>query len=166
MPRNAHDGAVAGGWRRQHGFSLVEVLVATLLVGGGLVGLAQLAAYAMEANRRAKATTIAAVLALEKMEHLRTRGAGVEPSPAEALQRNVDDYCDFFDGVGRLLGGGTSPPPGSVYVRRWAVAPLGSDPGRTSVLQVRVVASAPESEARRRLPDAARVVTLMTRKER
>ena len=50
---------------------------------------------------------------------------GLTPSPAGALEGNIDGYVDYVDAQGCGLGGGAVPPPGSVYVRRWSIAAVG-----------------------------------------
>ena len=57
---------------------------------------------------------------------------GLTPSPAGALEGNIDGYVDYVDAQGCGLGGGVVPPPGSVYVRRWSIAP--SDAGPDTLL--------------------------------
>ena len=84
------------------GYSLVEVLVAMSLVAVGVAGLAQLVALTAYANLQAAHTTIAAVLAQQKMEELLPAAAGeLAPSPADALGRNVEGYADFLDRAGQ-----------------------------------------------------------------
>lgn len=178
------------------GFSLVEVLVATTIVVVALVALAQLVAISTSANTNARATTYAAVLAQQKIEQLRgltwgfdslgqpltdtttdvtvvperaSGGKGLSPSPSGSLTRNVDGYCEFVDADGRSLGGGSSPPPETAYIRRWSVEPLPADPTNTVVLQVRVTrlrnrGSVDSAGKILRLPDEARIVTVKTRK--
>ena len=68
-----------------------------------------------------------------------TGGVGLRRSPADALDRNVDGYCDFLDANGVSLGSGSSPPLNTSYIRRWSVAPLAADPANGLVVQVRVV---------------------------
>src|SRR5882762_10349392 len=138
--------------RREGGFSLLEVLVATTLMAVGLTALAQLFGVSTRANHSAKATTYASVLAQQKMEQLRgltwgfdtlglpltdtttdvsvtperaAAGRGLSPSPAGAatLGVNTDGYCDFLDGSGRWLAGGATAPAGAIFVRRWSVEP-------------------------------------------
>src|SRR5947207_1671073 len=133
------------------GFSLLEVLVATTLLAAALAAVAQLFAVATKSNFSAKATTFASLLAQQKMEQLRgltygfdvlglpltdtttditvapesvTGGKGLSPSPAGTLGQNMSGYCDFLDRNGNSLGGGTTPPAGTAYIRRWSVEPL------------------------------------------
>ncbi len=150
--------------RQARGFSLLEVLVAMSIVAVGVAALAQLSIVAIRATDSAKTTTVAAVLAQQKMEQLRgltwgidalgmavsdtttdvvsggssADGFGLSASPADALRRNTPGYCDFVDGSGHSLGGGPAPPSGAVYVRRWSVTPLPANPDHTLVLQVLV----------------------------
>jgi hypothetical protein len=69
----------------------------------------------------------------------RGRGVGLTPSPGDALERNIDGYCDFLDRSGRSIGSGSNPPAGTAYVRRWLVEPLAANPLDGLVIQVRVL---------------------------
>ncbi|MBI1872555.1 MAG: prepilin-type N-terminal cleavage/methylation domain-containing protein [Acidobacteria bacterium] len=147
------------------GFSLAEVLVATAVLSVALVSLAQLFAIATRANTSSRSTTLAAVLAEQKMEHLRsltwgfdtiglpfsdfstdvsvvpetpTGGTGLSPSPAGTLSQNTAGFVDYLDPFGRWVGTGTLPPPGTAYIRRWSVEPLPTNPNNTLILQVLV----------------------------
>jgi prepilin-type N-terminal cleavage/methylation domain-containing protein len=148
----------------EHGFSLLEVLVATTVITVAVAALAQLFALATHAVAGARATTYAAVLAQQKMEQLRGLtwgfdalglpvtdtttdvsavpetggGRGLSLSPAHSLGTNSEGYCDFVDAFGRPLGGGTAPPAGTAYIRRWSIEALPADPDNTIVLQVLV----------------------------
>ena len=184
-------------WTADRGFSILEVLMATTILTVGLAALAQLFAISTRANFSAKATTTAAILAQQKMEQLRgltwgfdtlglplsdytsdttvlpeapTGGKGLSPSPTDVLKSNQDGYCDFLDRYGYPLGGGTAPPAGTVYIRRWSVEPLPTNPNNTIVLQVLVTQlrdrGADTSANTRRLPDEARVTSVKTRKAR
>jgi prepilin-type N-terminal cleavage/methylation domain-containing protein len=178
------------------GFSLLEVLIATTVLTIGLMSLAQLVTTAVRANQGSRATTYAVVLAQQKMEQLRglawtidrlsqpvtdtttdvisiperpSGGTGLSPSPRGALADNTAGYCDFLDGRGESFGGGTSPPEGTVYIRRWSIEPLPANPGNSIVVQVlvtrwrhRTLAGRPGREIR--LPDEARIMSVRTRK--
>lgn len=180
------------------GFSLLEAIVSTTILIVGVGALAQLFLVSTQANRSSRVTTLASILAQEKMEQLRGLtwgfdnlglavtdtttdttvvpespfdGKGLSPSPFGSLGRNTAGYCDFLDGAGRPLGGGVTPPGGTVFVRRWSVEPLPTHPDTTIVLQVLVTTKrdrgAPDSVADthvRRLPDEARLVSIKTRK--
>ena len=178
------------------GFSLIEVLIATTILTVALTALAQLFAVATTANDSARVTTFASILAQQKMEQLRgltwgfdlvglpisdttsdltvvpeatTGGTGLSASPAGALGANTLGYCDFLAEDGTSLGGGTAPPAGAVYIRRWSVEPLPTDPNNTLILQVLVTRSRNRGAADattdvKRLPSEARIVSAKTRK--
>lgn len=182
----------------ERGFSLIETLVATTIMSVALASLAQLFLISTKANQSARMTTNASVLAQQKLEQLRgltwgfdiiglplsdttsdltvvpeqpQGGPGLTPSPDGSLRSNVDGYCDFIDGRGQSLGGGSVAPPNTVYIRRWSVEPLPTNPNNTLVLQVMVtrwrqrgVADIEETGGGRRLPDEARVISVKTRK--
>ena len=115
------------------GFSLIEVLIATLILAIALVSLAQLFAMSTRTNIGARNTTHTAVLAQQKVEELRSLtwgfdtqglpisdtttntavspetpagGTGLSPSPAGSLGANTDGYVDYVDQFGNKLGGG------------------------------------------------------------
>jgi len=166
------------------GFSLLEVLVAATILTVALTALAQLLAVSTRANSSAKTTTYAALLAQQKMEQLRSLawttditvapesaagGTGLSPSPPDALRRNTTGFVDYLDRSGTVLGTGTTPPVGTVYIRRWSVAPLPTDPANTVVLQVRVTRNRNQGMADAAtggswLPDEVRLLSVKTRK--
>jgi len=181
---------------RERGFSLLETLVATSILTVTLAGLAQLLVASMRVNAAARTTTYAALLAQQKMEQLRgltwgfdllglpvadtstnlaaasaaaPGGKGLTPSPPGSLATNTAGYCDFVDRFGRVIGGGTTPPGETVYVRRWSIEPLPASPATAMVLQVLVSraggrASPDTGASGVRVPDEARLVTVRTRK--
>lgn len=197
MPCNSHGRTKQARRSNDAGFSLVETLVATLLLAISLVSLAQLFAVSTSANFKAKTTTAASVMAQEKMEQLRSLawgfdrlglpvsdfttdttvdpparsgGTGLSASPANTLNSNITDYFDFVDSNGRALGTGSEVPEGALYVRRWSIEPLPTNPNNTLVLQVHVFRvdgrsdNLPSAGLVRRFPEEARLVTVKTRK--
>ena len=183
--------------KSESGFSLIETIVATGLLAGAVAVLGQMFAISMADNTSARTGTFAAVLAEQKMEQLRgltwgfdiiglpltdvssnialpiqsaAGGPGLSPSPSNSLRANVDGYVDYVDGFGRIIGGGTTVPDGTVYVRRWSVEPLPTNPNDTIILQVVVTRSRDrgtadsEEGSTRRLRDEARLMTVKTRK--
>lgn len=178
---------------RDRGFSLLEVLFATTIVTVGLAAVAQLFALSTRANAVARMATFATVLAEQKMEQLRgltwgfdsvglpltdtttditvlpeinTGGKGLSPSPGGSLTQNISGYCDFLERTGLSLGGGTVPPAGTVFIRRWSIEPLPANPSNTLILQVLVThrRGADDTRGVNRLPDEARIVSVKTRK--
>ena len=188
--------AAAWGWRSEAGFSLVETIVATGLLAGAVAALGQMFAISVADNTSARTGTFAAVLAEQKMEQLRgltwgfdilglplsdmstdlaqpvqapDGGRGLQPSPTDSLRRNVDGYVDYLDQFGRIIGGGSTVPDRAVYIRRWSVEPLPTNPNNTLVLQVLVTSVARDaardtSQPRRRMPGDAWLVSVKTRK--
>jgi len=93
---------------------------------------------------------------------------GLTPSPGNTLADNVDGYVDYVDGNGCGLGGGAAIPDGTIYIRRWSVEPLPTNPNNTLILQVLVTTRRDRGVADEgsvtRLPDEARLVSVKTRK--
>ncbi len=179
------------------GFTLIETLVATAIMAVVALGVAQLFVIATDANRAAKQQTSATTLAEQKMEQLRgltwgfdtsglglpisdtstnlavdppdNSGAGLNPSPPGTLDENTPGYCDFLDRNGTNLGGGSTMPRDTLYIRRWSVEPLPTNPNNTLILQVLVTTPVRESLrdhalAKRKAPGDAWLVSVKTRK--
>lgn len=95
-------------------------------------------------------------------------GSGLAPSPWGTLQQNTAGWVDYVDGNGCILGGGGAPLAGTVYVRRWSVEPLPSNPNNTLILQVLVTRNRNRGDADAgtvaRLPEEARLMSVKTRK--
>jgi hypothetical protein len=181
----------------ESGFSLIETMLATLLLATGLIGTAQMFVIATRSNMTAQRGTFTATLAQEKMEQLRSLtwgfdpvglpvsdyttnisvdppvagGGGLSASPSNALSSNVDGYVDYVDRYGRSLGGGVNVPVDAVYVRRWSIEPLPSNPNNTLILQVLAFAVGDRSGTGNgavldRVQDEGRMVSVKTRKSR
>ena len=154
---------------RARGFSLIEVLVALSLLGCAVGALSQLIVASAQATADARRLALASVLASQKMEELRAVGSDLSPESTGSLRRNVDGRCDFLDEYGRGLGGGTRPPEGTTFIRRWAIEALPSDPSSTFLLRVAVMprtwrGSSPASSADPRAFGGAEIVTIHTRR--
>ena len=183
--------------KSEAGFTLLEVCVATGLLIAAVVSLAQMFALATRTNTMARKTTYATVLAEQKVEELRgltwgfdpsglpisdtttntsvvpeqpIGGVGLTPSPPDALRQNTPGYVDYIDQFGNKLDSPAGqPPPETVYIRRWSIEPLPTNPNNTLVIQVlatrfRNRGAANDAGKVRRLPEEARVITVKTRK--
>jgi prepilin-type N-terminal cleavage/methylation domain-containing protein len=106
------------------GFSLVETLIATMILAVAATALAQLFVLSARANQIARATTMETLLAQEKIEDLRA-----EPIllPGGSLARNESGFSDAVSG----------------YTRRWSVDPLSPEQRSTFVVQVLVTSPLP-----------------------
>jgi len=148
------------------GFTLVEVLIAMVLVAIISLSLAGLFAKAVSATHAARYQTSTATLAEQKLEQLRAltwgfdssgqnlpvsdttsdislaiptnAGQGLNPSPANSLNVNTAGYVDFLDAAGSWVGTGTTPPGTATFIRRWNIQPLPTNPNNTLILQVLV----------------------------
>lgn len=180
------------------GFSLVEVVISMGLLTAVSLGVAQLFALTTRANLIAKGQTSTTAMAEQKLEQLRgltwgfdlegqglplsdtttnlavyppaPNGSGLNPSPGASLEENTPGFVDFVDGNGTWVGTGTTPPASAVYIRRWSIQPLPTNPNNTLVIQVLVTPVASESArvesafSRTRMVGDALLVTVRTRK--
>jgi prepilin-type N-terminal cleavage/methylation domain-containing protein len=85
------------------GFSLVEVIVAMLVLSVGLISIAQLFAVSTKGNTAARANTFTVMLAQQKMEQLRALTWGFD-----TIGLPVSDYSTDTTNVGTLAGCTTS----------------------------------------------------------
>ena len=132
---------------RDRGFTLVEVLVAVLLLIVIFAGVAQLFASSTMANATSRRTTLATMAAADKMEQFHAVAfddPALAASPPGTLLNDLDGYYDV---------------PIAGCVRRWAIEPLPAHP--TTALVFRVAVS---GRAGRGCPADARLVTIRTRK--
>ena len=184
----------------ESGFSLIETLVAVGIFATVALGVAQLFMVATDANRAAKFQTSATTMAEQKMEQLRglmwgfdttglglpvsdtttnlanspadATGTGLNPSPAGTLNVNTAGFVDFLGANGEYLGTGDTPPMTTVYIRRWSIEPLPTNPNNTLVFQVVVTTAIRERlrqrdanpAAKQKLPGDAWLVSMKTRK--
>jgi type II secretory pathway pseudopilin PulG len=180
------------------GFSLVEVLVAMGLLTAVSMGVAQVLALSTRANLMARGATSTTSMAEQKLEQLRSltwgfdsagqglplsdtttdltvtppthTGSGLNPSPSDALEQNTAGFVDFLDGNGTWVGTGTTAPGAAVYIRRWSIQPLPTNPNNTLVIEVLVTPVASElarvqsAFTRTRMTGDALLVTVRTRK--
>ncbi len=126
----------ATGAAPRAGFTLLEVMVALLLLTGAFLAVAQLLAVAGRAADQSRATALGTALVAQKIEQLRalswaydidgTPIDGLSLSPPGALTVDAAGFVDYFDDAGGwsaadrlprlgpcLRGGGrSSAPPG------------------------------------------------------
>ena len=93
------------------GFTLVETLIASVILTVALVGLAQLMAVSARMHEIGRTSTQASRLAQDKFEELMKLNFGTAPAiqinGANTLDANTANYFDV--------------PAGSGYTRRWRV---------------------------------------------
>ena len=177
------------------GSTLIEVLVAMTIMATGVLTMSQLFLMSTMSNNTARNDTYATVLAEQKIEQLRSLaygfdmaglpvsdtdsntavsptgssgGTGLQPSPATALQENTVGWVDYINSQGAIVGNGMNVPATAMYIRRWSVEPLPTNPNNTIIIQVlvtpyRVRGSAEQGNVAK-LVGEARMMTVKTRK--
>ena len=134
------------------GFGLLEALIACGLIVVLAAGVAQLTLASVAAVRASGDETLALLLAVQKIEQLRspawdrrpesagaTDPTGTAASPAGSLDASVPGYVDYLSRRGTRVGGGARPPSGTAFVRRWSVQPDPRLPDDLLVLDVVVL---------------------------
>lgn len=140
MSMKSHESMAGGsvGVVRQCGLSLIEVLVAVLVIAVGLLGLAGLQAGALQSNRVAYERTQASLLAYDIVERMRanrdaaiagdydntlsetTASGGAAPVPADVAQWNDLVADQMAGGQGGVASGAAAGCPACVEVTiRW-----------------------------------------------
>jgi Tfp pilus assembly protein PilV len=144
------------------GFFLVELLVATTIVIVGVAGLAQLFVVSADSIRLAHHSSMALLIAQQKIEALRADSIDLAPSPPGTLGKDMPLHVEYVGVDGTSLNAvTTSPPPGTAFVRRWSVEPLTGSLREGVVLQVVVI---PWAASRPNLLGAAHLVTVKARR--
>jgi prepilin-type N-terminal cleavage/methylation domain-containing protein len=183
---------------RDAGFTIIEVLIALLLVAIMSAGVAELFTLSIRSTASARNQTTTSIAAAQKLEQLRALtwgfdeagtglpvsdsstdlsvqpatnyGKGLNPSPDGTLETSTPGYVDYLDSAGQWVGTGATPPASAVYIRRWSIRPLPTNPNNTLILQVLVTTVKREMQAaaiggtRKRMADDSLVVTVKTRK--
>jgi hypothetical protein len=140
----------------------VEALIAVAVVIAITTGVALLIVRSRQAVWAAGTQSAAVVAAQQKLEQLAAlewridaRGArssdystdlsvdppaaggtGLQPTAADALDRNLPGCADFLAADGTWRAAGATPPSEAAFVRRWSIARYPADPDDTLVLTV------------------------------
>jgi len=96
-----------------HGFTLIETIIAIGVLAGAIVSLAQLVAICTGTNAAAQHRTKSAWLAQQKIEQLR----------AEPVLDAIPATVEYLDPDGTVVCRGVLACPRAVYLREWSVKP-------------------------------------------
>jgi Tfp pilus assembly protein PilV len=129
----------------EHGFSLIEVVIAAGILATALITVAALLTMSTDALLAARQRTAAAALASARLEEL--------VADADALRAGVESSDEVND------AGGVEPRPSGWFRRQWSVRPLAAFPDRLVIATVQVTTPA---GARLQLQDV-RLITVVER---
>jgi len=102
--------------QQSRGFSLVETLIATTLMAGALVWLAQFVGAAAQSGAAARTRALAALMASQKMEQIRV-------VPWDAVASVPAPVTEFLDASGHQQCPDADAPCGNAaFVRKWSAA--------------------------------------------
>lgn len=107
--------------KNNSGFTLVEVLIAAVLIVIGLVGMAVLSGEVVQRDSRSEKSSIATTLAQEKVEDLKNQALN-------AALENTDSGNDTVD---------------TIYTRTWTI----TNGGEGNLTQVAVTVTWPTNES-------------------
>ena len=136
-PRVRRSRARRPGLPAAAGFGLLEALIACGLIVVLAASVAQLTLASVAAVRASGDETLALLLAVQKIEQLRSLAWRAER--AGSLDASVPGYVDYLSRRGTRVGGGARPPSGTAFVRRWSVQPHPRLPDDLLVLDVVVL---------------------------
>jgi prepilin-type N-terminal cleavage/methylation domain-containing protein len=118
----------------QRGFTLLEALVATLVLTIGLVATAELLAVSLRMHQLGRNSTSATRLAQDKFEEMMKMNFALNPtiqvSASDTLASNVPNYFDA--------------PVDSGYTRRWFVQPGPAANPNLRIVTIRVIPDNPD----------------------
>ena len=108
---------------RQEGFSLIEVLVALVILAVGLLGLAMFQTTAIKGNAIASKWTVATELAQDRLERFRhVNWTSIQSSVPGGFVPGTQPLQSAYGSLGGVVGDNTSVR-GTTYFRVWNVAP-------------------------------------------
>ena len=116
----------------QNGFTLIEILIASVIIASGLVAMGVFLGNYVNKNAQNEHRTMATVIAEQKIEELRTRALGnveifdVTTKPATVIYTNGDLTSADSDTTGRAIDAngndlGVTGTAGEVYTLTWDV---------------------------------------------
>ena len=115
----------------------------------------------LTAARASSSSSIALLIAQQKIEALRGDSIELQPSPPGTLAANTPPYVEYIGADGRVLTSSVNPPPGgTVFVRRWSIEPLSWSSSSGVVLQVVVM---PWSVSSQDVPGMAHLIAVKRR---
>lgn len=135
---------------RQGGFSMIELLIAAVILAVGILGLTSLQVMAVKTNTGTRALNTAVDIGNQILDNAATESrlswnnllaASPQTLPSAVyLNPTTGARTEFYDQSGLLLGNGTTAPTGTVFTvvttSTAGIAMGSTDGGRTTTVQV------------------------------
>jgi prepilin-type N-terminal cleavage/methylation domain-containing protein len=119
------------------GFTLVEVLVAMLLLTGAVAAVLQVIVLTARTTIDARDMSYAGWMATQKLHQLLSDDlSSLAPSSPDAWRRTEAGHIEYLDSAGRVLGAIGLPPGSALYLRRWSVTAVAGDASGGVLVQV------------------------------
>ena len=109
--------------KNNSGFTLVEVLIAALIITAGLVGYVMTSGNVIGQNAKSKKQSVAATLAQDKMEAIRNTALTVSLSGADTLDSPTESGGTWTANTGGEIVDvdGNTGTAEAIYTRTWTI---------------------------------------------
>ena len=109
--------------KNNSGFTLVEVLIAALIITAGLVGYVMTSGNVVGQNTKSKKQSVAATLAQDKVESIRNTALTVSLSGADGLDSPTESGGTWTANSGGEIvdDSGATGQTDSIYTRTWTI---------------------------------------------
>src|SRR5262245_33345785 len=88
----------------ERGVSLIEVIIAALIMTTGVLAVVRLLTLVTATNLAARSSTVATILGVQKLEQLRASEWTVESVSDDTLEQNIEGFVDHVDASGAVVG--------------------------------------------------------------
>jgi Tfp pilus assembly protein PilV len=109
--------------KNNSGLTLIEILVAALIVAGGMIAYGLTTGKVTHQNAQSKKKSVAVTLAQDKIESIKNTASTVSLAGADTLDSPTESSGAWSENVGGELVNeeGATGASGSIYTRTWTI---------------------------------------------